>query len=437
MPLYENIRSYITVILIVLPFVFYAQESNQITELKVKLKEENTSSLDSAFTKVNLAFSYIYHDLDSATVYIDNVLDGVRLNEFVLPDTFHKHLLIKAWTHQGKGELSAAKTYMNKAIEKAKYAKRRDTHAELIMNYGSLLVQTRDTSTLDFVERELPKVDTTLGKADYVLYTLLHQYESKVYAQQEDYERAIKVLLKISSAKFLKNIPNYKYGIRTSLSEYTAFMGDYLTAAKQLEQALTDTLHSHQRKEIYYLLSDLNVKLDSYRVARHYTMLYENMTPHTNIHKRNICYLNACHLYSENKFDKALAQIDSSLYYQKSFEDNQKLLDIILVKASLCEKKRNINLLKQCTTSLDSLLNKYSYLNTIKNLTAVSRMKLLYKLLSPQESATAEFSTYEKMNNKLVNKKINPQLVAAVLAFDNQEQQYEIDQLLQAKKEHL
>ena len=434
MPLHVRMKWFLALILSILPLAFYAQDSSQITELKTKLKSKGVTALDSAMIHTAIANQYIYQDLDSATVYIDDVIQGATKGQFILPDTFYNPLLIKAWTHQGRGELNKAKLYMNKAIEKAKNAKKRETQVELIMNYGSLLVQTRDTGILDFVSKELPKVDTTLGKADYVLYTLLHQYESKAYVQQEEYALAIKSLLKISGAKFLKNIPNYKYGIRTGLSECMAYMGDNETAAKQLELALADTLHRHQRKEVYSLLACSQLKVDSLAEADHYITLFAQMTPHTNINKRDLHYLKAGYQNSINEFDTALLHVDSSLYYNQYFEDNQKMLDASLLKASLCEKKKDVFSLEKCISKADSLLANHEHLNTVKNLTEVARVKLLHNLLAPQHTAIAHFNTYEELNSKLVNKKINPQLVAAVLAFDKQEQQYEIDQLLESKE---
>ena len=420
--------------LVILPLVFYAQSASQIDALKADLRGKALSPLDAALTKVKLANSYIYHDLDSATAYIDDVLLGMDNETYILPDTFHRHLLIKAWTHQGKGEYTEAKSYLNKAIEKAQLSQNRDTHIELVMNLGALMVQTRDDGTLDFVRNELTKVDTTQGKSDYILYTLLHQYESKVYAQQEEYEQAIKTLLKVSSAKFLKKIPNYKYGIRTALSRYIAYMGDHTTAAKELELALTDRLHRHQKKDLYYELTDLKIKEDMLEVADRYLNLYAEMTPHTDANKRDMNYLAACLQYSKGDFERAIVFIDSSLHYQQFIQDHQKHLEGMLVKASLCEKKKDPLHLEGCILGIDTLLSQHEYLKTTKNLVEVKRIKLLYKLLNPTASVIEEFHAYEEMNAKLVGTKINPQLVAAVLAFDNQEKQYEIDQLLQTKE---
>ena len=79
-----------------LPFGVYSQSNPDIDLLKLKLAEKDKTALDSAYTKIQLANYFIYHDLDMATVYIDAVLDGVAQKDFILPDTFYRHLLIKA-----------------------------------------------------------------------------------------------------------------------------------------------------------------------------------------------------------------------------------------------------------------------------------------------------------------------------------------------------
>ncbi len=432
MPLQCYMSLFIAIFLLILPPLSFAQELDQLSKLKTKLKTDDVTALDSAYTNIAIANTYVYHDLDSATVYIDNVLCGDIAKEFILPDTFYTHFLIKAWTHQGKGELTEAKFYMNKAIDRAQNVKSRDSRLELIMNYGSLLVQTRDTGILDFVAKELPKVDTTKSEADYILYNLLHQYESKAYAQQEDYERAIRSLLKISSAEFLKNVPNYKYGIRSSLSKYMAFMGDENTAAIQLETALKDTLYNHQKRQVYYDLCVLKLDLDSLASAEKHFDSFGAFAGNTDLDMRDFHFLASKLALAKGDTYNALQNMDLSMRHQREIEDNQKLLDVILLKASLAEKKSDIGDIGECVTQVDSLMKIDKSLSTSINMTQVSRLKLLHKFLESDGSLASDFAAYEVSQANLVKKKIDPDLVAAVLAFDNKEKLYEINQLTQS-----
>ncbi len=432
MPL-PNITSLCSLfIILIFPFVLLAKEPQQILELKTKLNNRDSTALDAALTKIDIANHYIYHDLDSATVYINHVIQGLTNEAFILPDTFYRHFLIKAWTHQGKGELTKAKLYMNKAIDKAQYNKSRDSQLELIMNYGSLLVQTRDPGILDFVSRELPKVDTTLGQADYVLYSLLHQYESQAYAQQERYEQAIRSLLKISSAQFLKKVPNYKYGIRSSLSKYMSFMGDESTAAIQLEGALKDTLFKHQKRQVYFDLCELKLKVDSLTVAEKYLSSFKGYAGNTNQDKRDYHYLMSKIAHLKGDSIAAYNNINLAQRYQMEIEDNQKLLDIILLKAAFNEKAESVDEIGACVTQLDSLLRADKSLATSINMIQVSRFKLLHKFLESDQSLASDFAAYEASQANLINKKIDPDLIAAVLDFDNKEKSHEINQLTQA-----
>ena len=86
----------------ILPFGLCAQETEDYETLKQKLAIEDKTALDSAYTKIQLANYLIYHDLDEATEYINEVLIDIEQGDIVLADTFYRHLLIKAWTYQGK-----------------------------------------------------------------------------------------------------------------------------------------------------------------------------------------------------------------------------------------------------------------------------------------------------------------------------------------------
>jgi len=414
-----------------LPFGVYSQSYSDIESLKLKLAEKDKTALDSAYTKIQLANYFIYHDLEVATLYIDSVLDGIAQKDYILPDTFHKHLLIKAWTHQGKQQFEEANQYVDQAMFVARDNKNRDDKLELLMNKGALLLQTKNSNLLDFVEQQLQEVDTTLSKADYIMYTLLHQYKSRAYALEEDYEGAIKTLLKVSDSNFLNKIPSYKYGIRSTLSTYIAFLGDNETAAKQLQMALKDKLHKHQEKQIYYDLCQLKINTDSTASASKYVELFHAITPHTQVDRRDYHYLSASIKNHDTNYALSLSHIDSALLLQDGIQNNQKLLDVILLKASICEKMKRKNSMLACVQMIDSIMAKDESLATTINNTRVSKVRLLNMFLQSNTPYGKNFATYDSLNTKLVKKKIDPKLVAALLDYDNAEQAYQIIQLAQ------
>jgi len=418
-------------LLFFLPICIYGQPNVDYDKLKKKLKSEDKTALDSAYTKIKLANYLIYHDLGEATEYIDAVLDGIEQNDFVLPDTFHRHLLIKAWTHQGKQQFEEANLYVDQAMLVAKDNKSRDDKLELLMNKGALLLQTKDAGLVDFVEQQLLEVDTTLSKADYIMYTLLHQYKSRAYALEEDYERAIRTLLKVSDSKFLDKIPSYKYGVRSALSAYTSFLGDKETAVKQLENALQDELFKHQKKQAYYDLCQLKLESDSLASAIKYLDLFHELTPHTRVDRRDYHYLSAAIQKQNMKHALSTSHIDSALLLQDGIQNNQKLLDVILLKSKLCEKMKHKQGMAFCIHMLDSLMAADNRLATTLNSTRVSKVRMLNMFLQSDTSYARDFATYDSLNTALIQKKMDPDLVAALLDFDNDEQQYQINQLAQ------
>ena len=317
--------------------------------------------------------------------------------------------------------------------------KSREGKLELLMNKGALLLQTNDPSLDEFVDSQLLEVDTTKGRADYIMYTLLHQYKSKAFALAEDYESAIKTLLKVSDAKFLDKIPNYRFGIRSALSRYTAFLGDKEMAMKQLQIALQDKLHKHQEKQIYYDLCQLNMSTDSLALGINYLALFQTLTPHTRVDRRDFHYLSAAIKKQEANYALSLSHIDSALLLQDGIQNNQKMLDVILLKANLCEKLKNKKDMNDCIHMMDSLMNADKNLASTINNTQVSKARLLNKFLQSDTSYDKDFAAYDSLNAKLTKKKIDPDLVAALLDFENKEQRYQINQLAEtnAKKDSM
>ena len=405
-----------------------AQPNVNLVDLQLKLQQDVTA-VDSALTKTRIANYFIYHDLDSASYYIDDVLAGIVSEEYVLPDTFHKHLLVKAWTHQGQQEYATAKEYIYEAIAINRGNMNRDDKLELLMNLGALLVQTRDTSILDFVEREMVHVDTTLSRADYIMYTLLHKYKSAYYAQKEDYHNAINTLLQVANASFLDKIPNYKYGIRTSLSKYLSFIGDLESADKFCVLALKEDLFKHQKKDLFYDLSILHIHKDSLQEAKVFLDSFRNIRPHIKSDKRKMFYAEATINLHEKNWHQAKSQIDSCFQYQSQIENNQDQLELYLLHSNLCDQMKDTASMVACLAKMDSLMLSDSSLFSITNRANVARIKFLHKLSKTDDALTAQFRNYESNNAALIEKKIDPDLIAAVLAFDKEEQDLQMQKL--------
>jgi|GEM_PF-3879649 len=105
MLLQKKIVKSLFVILLLWPFPHYSAAQNIPNPEKWKLETETLNSIDSAHSKDHT----IYSKLDSSPIYIDEALEGIDNQQFILSDTFYKNATSKSRNHQGKQEHKEAK----------------------------------------------------------------------------------------------------------------------------------------------------------------------------------------------------------------------------------------------------------------------------------------------------------------------------------------
>ena len=120
---------------------------------------------------------------------------------------------------------------------------------------------------------------------------------------------------------------------------------------------------------------------DSLALGIKYLALFQTLTPHTRVDRRDFHYLSAAIKKQEANYALSLSHIDSALLLQDGIQNNQKMLDVILLKANLCEKMKNKKEMAACILMMDSLMNADISLTTTINNTQVSKAKLLLSLI--------------------------------------------------------
>ena len=87
----------------------FCQDYN-IDSLQIVRASQNSQEVDYWLTSSQMANYYVYHDLVIAQSLIDSVLTNFKhpLISNSVPDCYHRHFLIKAWTHHGNNQLEDA-----------------------------------------------------------------------------------------------------------------------------------------------------------------------------------------------------------------------------------------------------------------------------------------------------------------------------------------
>ena len=203
-------------------------KATEVEPIKDLLKTLATTNSDNVkiHTQVKIANHYIYHNLDSAIHYIDLVLENPTTKE-VLPKDFYLHLLIKAWTHQGNGELMDAKEYMQQANTIVSKHGNRKATIEIRLNLASILVDLKDKEAIDFIDEYLVFLDTTSQNGDdQVSWLLAKQLKARSLSDRGDIKSALEEMVELNKVSFLDGFPDKKFGVLKEISLYLKQIGN-------------------------------------------------------------------------------------------------------------------------------------------------------------------------------------------------------------------
>lgn len=429
-------KCHLILLFILLGFIPVYSFGNNILDLdslRFAMARYDNTAQDSAYTKIQISNHYLYHNLDSASIYVDQVLTGLRKQDYVFPDTFSQHLVMKSLILQAKKEFRAGISYNIQALHKAKSKKNREEFIGLLINLTFILSECKDKEYLDFLNKEVLIADYPKNKESNLHYALISQYQSFRYARLGNYEMALESLLKISARSLTNVHHSYRYILRSSLARYMKVLGKEKNAEKQLHSALKDTLYNHQKKQIYYDLCDINLNLGKISEASRYLQLFSQIENNTYSEQRDYHYLSAEINEADKDYTKAFLEADAAMIYQKLIDNNSKLLELFILKAQLNRLSGKGIALHRSMLSIDSLLRTDKSLDNAVSLTKLYNSNLLNKFLQIDTSLFNEVELYTEKQNEYENSIIQNDLDANILQYENREQEFMINSLIQSK----
>ncbi len=374
---------------------------SQLDSLHDRLSKQAITTKDVLLTKVALANYYVYHNLDSAKLYIDAVLLHPKLKTS-LPKGYCMHLMVKAWTFHGNMEMDSAKVYYLKAKNIAFKEGDRKSQTEVFMNLGAFYEQTRDTQAMTFVKNYLSVIDTAQGNDDKIAYILGQQYLGRIHGFKKQYNRAIPILIAAMKIPFIDDFPEYQLGVFKSLGTFLGEIGDFEMSKKYLEQALAlETLHPYETKMLLDQLAKLYLSTDSLSRTKYYLdkiPFYGKMSL-PECHKYNRLYARL-NLRQKNP-KRALLYLQDAKICAMDMQDQEILIKDKILEAYISTHLTKLKTSNQLLNNANQMLNLSPNLNSLDIEHDIALVKFSNKLLQSDNQLLSFFDQYIQSQKRL------------------------------------
>lgn len=407
----DNYRLHFLLLYFFAPLHLFCQEDVNIDSLKAVLSED-LSPQKELTTKVNIAKYYIFHEIDSAEIYIDEVLSYPNL-EIELPTGYYLHFLVKSWVHHGRGELEDAKSYLYKAYKLPKVNDKK-AKIELGINLGALYEQTKDPRAMEFVDSLILTLDTLDSRSDRIGWILCQQYKAKIYGDQDDYYKGIETAILAGQLSFLNDFPKYKLGIINILSDYLNKIGDFKASEKYLLQALNNkSWYPYEIKILLPQLAGLYFERGYYSKAE---MTLDKMLDYGQLSEtegHDYHKLKTKMLIHREAFPLAMNHLSLMKKYASSMQDKELYIYDLLLESEVRQGLEQVVQSNQLLTLAKQELKKNPALKTVNLNAYFSRVRLTHNLKKENESLLSEFNDYIKLKeeaDQLVSDKVLKEL---------------------------
>lgn len=404
-----------------------AQKTFNVDSLKEVLATPGISESSKIIPYINLANHYIYFNLDTAQYYIDEALKLEEI-ENVLPDSFYKHLLIKGWTHQGKGEFESAKVFMLKAHDIVEKHGDRKSEIELSMNVGSILVDLKDTLAWSFVNKMLEKVDTTLNSNEKASWILGQQYLARIFMHEGNYLKGLEILTETNRLKYLRYSPNHRWGILSLMSQILVHIGDESLSRKYLFEALDQPgLLNHEVKFLTASLAEHYITQGKLDTAEYYLNKIPEMKPLSEMECHSYHFKLAKVLYQKKNYNSARTNIDQAISCSKEMQNADTFIHNHLIKGRILLKQDKPDGVKNQIRLIEDVIKSSPEAMTLRMKNAFNALKLKLEMYNKAPQLLVQYDDhYASVTEE--NRIYNDQRLKELSAYhETEKKELEID----------
>jgi tetratricopeptide (TPR) repeat protein len=287
-------------------------------------------------TKVNLANYFIYHDLDSATVYIDQVLACPDVDK-KLPVGYARHYLVKAWTYHGRMMLKESKKWYFKSLAAAKSGTDMAQVREIELNLGALLVELQAPEARSLAEDIIQRVENPQTREDKVHWLLGKFYIVRINEYEDKLFDALDILQDKQVVAIAAQIPQYQFSIHNSKATILSRIGNETLAIEHYKKALKLTdIEKFERKDLLQNIAATFLDLEQPDSCLLYLEYAKTVSPLTENEQWTYAFHKSSALRMKGQTASASCYIDTAIVLAQTIENSNYLYRSMLKKAELC-----------------------------------------------------------------------------------------------------
>ncbi len=406
-----------------------AQKDANIDSLRLAL-DSSRNPAEEVLIRVGMANYFIYYNLDSADHYVSSVLGDPELLE-ALPEGFSRHLLIKAWVHQGRMELERARDRMLQVDSILSEYGDREGQLELQLNLASVLIDLKDTLALGHLNRWQQQTDTASGNSRERRMWLMFQYlKGRALGDREQYRQALQQLAEAAGSPLLIEFEDLRGGIYNSISIYLKKIGDYALAEAYMRRALANPrLYPFERKMMLLNLAEqffTRGMLDS--CQKNLNQVF-GLTPLSPDECRRAHFTQAKVGYQERDYQTALDHITSARECAGNMQNPEVAFDNRLVEARIRLRLGEWNKAVVLLAEAEALVAANPGLNTLGTRTALADIQLATGLMRTNPALMEVYDSLLQFKEREARQRADRELKEVIAAYETLEKEKAIELL--------
>lgn len=313
-----------------------AQRDADPDSLRLLLNVYPTDDTRYLETKVNLANYFIYHNLDSATMYIDQVLAYPDVDK-KLPLGYALHYLVKAWTYHGRMMLKESKKWYFKSLEAAKSGSDLAKLREIELNIGALLVELQAPEARSVAEGIIQRVDNPQTIEDKVHWLLGKFYIVRINEYEDKLFDALDILQDEQVVAVAAEIPKYQFGIYNSKAVILSRIGNEALAIEHYKKALKiSSIEKFKRKDLLQNIAAAFLDLQQPDSCLQYLSYSKSVAAFTENEQWTYAFHTSRALRMKGQTAAAGRYIDTAIVVAQAMDNSNYIYRSMLKKAELC-----------------------------------------------------------------------------------------------------
>jgi two-component sensor histidine kinase len=408
-------------------------QEGRVDSLEEALAESKNLS-EAILAKIGLAEYYIYHNLDSADYYVSDIFSTPNLENH-LPEKYSFHLLLKAWVHQGRGELDIARKHMEQVENIRKTTNNREDLLEIQFNLASVLVEMGAPEAMEYVDHCQFALDTTL-KSDQEAW-LFHQYfKGRISGDREEYATAIEELLLLLRTPFLNLAQGMKEGVLNTLGIYLSKLGNKQLAISYGKQALkSKKILALERPAILINIASWYLDLGELDSCQHYLSKVENINRLEEVDCRSYYYCQAGIANVKGDYKATITALEKGRQCMKEGLQNPKFIFLFnLAEGEAWYKLGDLDRASTFLANSRATLEAYDQLQIIQYQTGLAKLDLQIRLMESMPESVPLYEKYDRLRVKELDIASEKKLKEALVKYQTEQKELQ-NQALQRENE--